>query len=221
MTTLATQHKTVKAPTNSSNNDAYSTKGTRISLPIYVDVSQQDRKLILNGIRTAIYESSSAQSPTSVSGIRVETASTSGQGAIENYLGMTLEVLRTVLFSRGGLPIDLCLRLQSVSGVEVLSEADIKKAFKERQAAVISYMKENTFQASWLTPNILMSLKDYNIQYFQPAKIELSAKEIGLIKDAIHTYVGRLSADELVNVILQLSHPEVDWNNPIQEELPN
>ena len=72
----------------------------------------------------------------------------SGQGEVERYLGMTLEVLRTVLFSRGGLPIDLCLRLQNVSGVEVLTEADIKKAFKERQSAVLSYLKEFTFEAA-------------------------------------------------------------------------
>lgn len=147
MTTLATQHKTVKAPTNSSNNDAYTNKGARVSLPIYIDVSQQDRKLMLNGIRTKIYETSSNQSPSSVSGIQVVTAG-SGQGEVERYLGMTLEVLRTVLFSRGGLPIDLCLRLQNVSGVEVLTEADIKKAFKERQSAVLSYLKEFTFEAA-------------------------------------------------------------------------
>ena len=147
MTTLATQHKTVKAPTNSSNNDAYTSKGARVSLPIYVDVSQQDRKLMLNGIRTKIYETSSNQSPSSVSGIQVVTAG-SGQGEVERYLGMTLEVLRTVLFSRGGLPIDLCLRLQNVSGVEVLTEKDIKAAFKERQAAVLSYLKDFTFEAA-------------------------------------------------------------------------
>ena len=145
MTTLATQHKRVKTPTNAATNDTYSSNGARISLPIYVDVSQHDRKQMLNGIRTAIYEQQPTTTPNSVTGLQVVNA-TNGQHEIEAYLGMTLDVLRTVLFSRGGMPLDLVLRLQSVSGYEVLSEADIKKAFKERQASVLSYMKENTYQ---------------------------------------------------------------------------
>ena len=145
MTTLATQHKMVKAPTNAATNDTYSSNGARISLPIYVDISQQDRKLILNGVRTRIYEQAPVSTPSSVSGLQVVSA-TNGQHEVESYLGMSLDVLRTVLFSRGGMPLDLVLRLQSVSGLEVLSEKDIKAAFKDRQASVLSYMKENTYQ---------------------------------------------------------------------------
>ena len=145
MTTLATQHKRVKTPTNAATNDTYSSNGARISLPIYVDISQQDRKLILNGVRTRIYEQAPVSTPSSVSGLQVVSA-TNGQHEVESYLGMSLDVLRTVLFSRGGMPLDLVLRLQSVSGLEVLSEKDIKAAFKDRQASVLSYMKENTYQ---------------------------------------------------------------------------
>ena len=146
MTTLATQHKMVKAPTNAAKNDTYSSNGARISLPIYVDVSPQDRKQMLNGIRSAIYETAPVTTPNSVTGLQVVNATT-GQHEVEAFIGMSLEVLRTVLFSRGGMPIDLVLRLQSVSGVEVISEKDIKAAFKERQASVLSYMKANTYQA--------------------------------------------------------------------------
>ena len=146
MTTLATQHKRVKTPTNAASNDSYSSNGARISLPIYVDISQQDRKLMLNGIRTAIYEQQPTTTPNSVTGLQVVNA-TNGQHEVEAFIGMSLDVLRTVLFSRGGMPIDLVLRLQSVSGMEVLSEKDIKAAFKDRQASVLSYLKENTYQA--------------------------------------------------------------------------
>ena len=146
MTTLATQHKRVKTPSNAAQNDTYSSNGARISLPIYVDVSQQDRKLMLNGIRSRIYEQQSTSSPSSVSGLQVVNA-TNGQHEVEAFIGMSLDVLRTVLFSRGGMPIDLVLRLRSVSGMEVLSEKDIKAAFKERQASVLSYMKDNKYQA--------------------------------------------------------------------------
>ena len=145
MTTLATQHKMVKAPSNAATNDTYSSNGARISLPIYVDVSQQDRKLILNGVRTTIYAQQPTTTPNSVTGLTVVNA-TNGQHEVEAFIGMSMDVLRTVLFSRGGMPIDLVLRLQSVSGYEVLSEKDIKAAFKERQASVLSYMKENTYQ---------------------------------------------------------------------------
>lgn len=144
MTTLATQHKMVKAPTNAAKNDTYSSNGARISLPIYVDVSQSDRKLMLNGIRTRIYEQAPTTTPNSVTGLQVVNA-TNGQHDVEAFIGMSLEVLRTVLFSRGGMPIDLVLRLQSVSGMEVLSEKDIKAAFKERQASILAYMKENNY----------------------------------------------------------------------------
>lgn len=146
MTTLATQHKRVKSPTNAATNDTYSSNGARISLPIYVDISQQDRKLMLNGIRTAIYEQQPTTTPNSVTGLQVVNA-TNGQHEVEAFIGMSLDVLRTVLFSRGGMPIDLVLRLQSVSGMEVLSEKDIKAAFKDRQASVLSYMKDNQYQA--------------------------------------------------------------------------
>ena len=113
---------------------------------IYVDVSQQDRKLMLNGIRSRIYEDQSTTNPNSVTGLQVVNA-TNGQHEVEAFIGMSLDVLRTVLFSRGGMPIDLVLRLQSVSGMEVLSEKDIKAAFKERQASVLSYLKDNQYQA--------------------------------------------------------------------------
>ena len=146
MSQLATQHKRVKSPTNAATNDTYSNNGTRISLPIYCDISQQDRKLMLNGIRTAIYAQAPTTTPNSVTGLQVVNA-TNGQHDVEAYLGMSLDVLRTVLFSRGGLPLDLVLRLQSVSGLEVLTEKDIKAAFKERQANILSYMKENSYQS--------------------------------------------------------------------------
>ena len=146
MTQLATQHKRVKSPTNAATNDTYCSNGARISLPIYVDISQQDRKLMLNGIRTAIYEQQPTTTPNSVTGLQVVNA-TNGQHEVEAFIGMSLDVLRTVLFSRGGMPLDLVLRLQSVSGMEVISEKDIKAAFKERQASVLSYLKENQYQA--------------------------------------------------------------------------
>ncbi|QNI75606.1 hypothetical protein [Synechococcus sp. MVIR-18-1] len=58
---------------------------------------------------------------------------------------MQPDVLRGVLFQRGGLALDLIIRLQQVAGMEVLTEADIKKAFSARQKSVLNLVKETVF----------------------------------------------------------------------------
>ena len=82
--------------------------------------------------------------PSTISGLTVETASNQ-ESDIESYLGVSLEVLRGVLFQRGGLEVSLLLRLQEATGLEFISAADFTAAFKGRQALIKGYTKEYPF----------------------------------------------------------------------------
>ena len=80
-----------------------------------------------------------------MSGLVVEEV-TNLTAEVEVYLGMTLETLRTsVLFQRGGLPMDLVLKLQHLTGIDAITDKEIATAFKSRQASVKSYISENSF----------------------------------------------------------------------------
>lgn len=129
-------------PLNSASSDYHSEAGVRFSIPFYIDLSTVQRKQLLNGVRTALDSRSiTTSSPSSVSGLSVESANP--DISVENYIGMNISVLRTVLFSRGGVPADLILRLQAVSGVEIVTDADLKKAFDQKKKTVLSYVKDN------------------------------------------------------------------------------
>ena len=128
---------------NSHLNDYYTEDGTRVCLPIYIDVPMSKRKDLLNGIRDAQNAETTSSKPSSVSGLTVETKNP--RSNVHDFLGMQPDVLRGVLFQRGGLALDLILRLQEVAGMEVLTEADVKKAFSNRQKGILSLIKETKF----------------------------------------------------------------------------
>lgn len=130
---------------NSATLDTHTQEGIRISIPCYVDVPNHVRKSLLNGTREAAQrEAASESTPKTQSGLTVTTYN-NNQTSVENYLGVSLDVLRTVLFQRGGLPLDLILRLQEVSGIEVLSPKELAKAFDDRKKVCIGYAKENPY----------------------------------------------------------------------------
>ena len=130
-------------PLNSSKLDYYTSDGIRVSMPVYFDLPNQMRKELLNGVRNKLQaQTLSEQSPSSMSGIKVQSHGVY-DNSIEKYIGMDLACLRGVLFQRGGLPADLVLRLQAVSGLEVIAEADIKKAFDQRKKTTITYTTAN------------------------------------------------------------------------------
>ncbi len=132
-------------PINSSTVDPVTNTGVRISLPIYIDVPNTQRKLLLNAVREVISGGYASRATQTQSGLTVESASSS-ESEVEAYLGLTLDNLRNVLFSRGGLPLDLLLKIQSVAGVEVMSEKELFGAFKSRQAFVKDWIKNNSFE---------------------------------------------------------------------------
>ena len=134
-------------PLNSAVND-YSTKeGVRISLPCYVDITMQQRKDILNACREAASSQVISSQPSTMSGLRVETTS-NVQSEMESYLGMSFDVLRGVIFQRGGLEVSLLLRLQEVTGRKIVTDKDFTAAFKARSEAVKTYTSTYPYQAN-------------------------------------------------------------------------
>ena len=138
----------VKAPVlNSASNDFNNANGVRISVPTYIDLTVQQRKELLNEVRNKCNEMVSVAAPsTSQTGLQVESV-TSKEADIEAYLGTTLEMLRAQLFQRGGLPVDLVLKLQSVTGIEYVSLKDMTSAFKNKEKAVKDWNTNYNYDA--------------------------------------------------------------------------
>ena len=67
------------------------------------------------------------------------------QPQVEAFLGMTIDVLRSVLFTRGGLSADLLFKLQAITGIELVTVKDLTAAFKARQAMVKTFVEETKF----------------------------------------------------------------------------
>ena len=128
---------------NSSANDLVTTDGVRISCPLYIDCTTLQRKALLNAARE-LADSTVTVTPNTQSGISVATTS-GGLTKLENYLGCSFDILRSSLFQRGGVPIELVLRLQLATGVEVVSLKEIEAGIKTKIAVVKSFVEENQY----------------------------------------------------------------------------
>lgn len=131
---------------NSATNDYNNANGVRISTPTYIDLPIQHRKELLNAVRSIAATTTSVTTSNTHTGLSVETPS-SKTNDVESYLGMSLDVLRTALFSRGGLPVDLCLKLQSVTGLEFVSMKDMTAAFKSKEKAIKDWLADYSYDS--------------------------------------------------------------------------
>ena len=89
---------------------AIHSNGVAVSVPIYIALTRDQNKQLLNAFRTAVQE-------------RGEV--------VEQELGMNEENLRHALFARNGIPERLALRLQAVTGVELVTKEQIEQTFQE------------------------------------------------------------------------------------------
>lgn len=128
---------------NSASNDYTTEDGVRVCIPLYIDIPVSERKTLLNLVRHKAMEMNVSEVK-SKSGISVAT-SNNELSKIEAYLGCSLEVLRSLIFSRGGLSADLVLKLQSLTGYEVVSLKDIDLALKNRLGTIKEYAKVNAY----------------------------------------------------------------------------
>ena len=133
-----------RKPLNHYTTDYHNDGGVRISLPLYLDVPNSDRKRLLNAVREVCATQAITTPENQHGGIKV-VASQSMQPEVEAYLGISLDVLRTVLFARGGLNADLLFRLQEVTGIVLVTEKDISAAFTARKKQIKTYIEENKF----------------------------------------------------------------------------
>ena len=88
---------------------AIQSNGVAISTPIYIQLTKEQNKTILNAIRSAI--------------------SRDGE-AVESELGVSESNLRHLLFARNGLPERLLLKLQEVTGLEIVSKQQIEDTYQ-------------------------------------------------------------------------------------------
>lgn len=128
---------------NSAQSDYIAENGARISTPIYYDASPTQLKELYNKVRT-VASTPISNTVKSVSGISVDNYGSS-QLRVEQHLGCNLEILRGILFARGGVNIDLILKIQQVIGEEVVSVKELEAAFKTKLAVVKEILKTNSF----------------------------------------------------------------------------
>jgi hypothetical protein len=132
---------------NHFSNDLTTNDGVRICTPVYIDLTTAQRKEILNKVREIAYEPAAVSIPPTQSGIQVENYS-NRENEIVMKLGMDLANLRNALFQRGGLSVDLVLKLQGITGLVFVDQKTFAAAFKQKQAAIKSFMEEHDVDPS-------------------------------------------------------------------------
>lgn len=125
---------------NAAVNDYISPDGVRVSLAAYADVPVVTRKRALSIVRDLI-NNSVESTPATQSGITVVT-NTGNLSKVERQLGCTFDILRQTLFQRGGLPLELVLKLQVLTGVEMLSMKELDTAVKAKTNLIKEYVKQ-------------------------------------------------------------------------------
>ena len=131
---------------NSAANDYTNQDGVRISCPLYIELTNIQRKNLLNAARS-VATAAQETAPKTQSGIVVST-STGGLNKLESYIGCSFEILRSQLFQRGSLSADLILKLQIATGYEVVSVKEIEAALKARAGLVKQFVSESPFDRS-------------------------------------------------------------------------
>ena len=132
-------------PLNSSDNDFFNDQGVRLSSAVYCDLPLTLRKQLLNEVRQLCSTKVSATKSSTPSGLQVVEAS-SEEARVESFIGMTVDNLRNVLFQRGGLNVDLVLRLQAVTGLTFVTEKDFAESSKNKVSLIKKFVKDNSFE---------------------------------------------------------------------------
>ena len=89
---------------------AIQTNGAAVSVPIYIAPTKEQNKALLNAVRDIARE---------------------GDNALEEQLGVNEENLRTLLFGRHGIPERLLVRLQEITGVQVVTRQQIEDTYSD------------------------------------------------------------------------------------------
>ena len=106
--------------------------GIAVSTPIYITLTSDQRKALLNRFRQIKQEQLAATNylvndPGEASKQSDEQdAQATGLTPVEDLLGMSEEHLRYALFSRNGIPERLVVKLQRITGLELVNRREIE-----------------------------------------------------------------------------------------------
>ena len=89
---------------------AIQANGAAISVPIYIAPTKEQNKTLLNAVRNKARE---------------------GENAVEEQLGMNEENLRILLFGRNGIPESLLVKLQDITGIELVTRRQIEETYSD------------------------------------------------------------------------------------------
>lgn len=108
--------------------------GCAISTPFYINPTTDQTKQLLNAFRVVkqkeLIESGFNTEPTvTPGGLVIQTNTQLPLAPIEQELGMNEEALRQVLFGRQGVSERLILKLQRLTGVYLVTRAQIEETF--------------------------------------------------------------------------------------------
>ena len=111
------------------------TNGVCISTVVYIALTNDTAKLLLNSFRTVrsqqLAEMGYNDLHTTQGGLIVATNDVPPQTPIEKEMGMDEQALRMVLFQRSGIAESLILKLQNLTGVEVVTRQQIEETFSQ------------------------------------------------------------------------------------------
>ena len=110
---------------------SFTTTGLAISCPIYITLTTEQSRALLNGFREVkrqqLLDLGYSDTRTN-DGLTVVTHGDIPQTAIERECGFTEDALRQIIFGRQGISERTVLTLQRLTGVEVVTKEEIKKA---------------------------------------------------------------------------------------------
>ena len=110
---------------------SFTNSGLAISCPIYLTLTTEQSKALLNGFREIKRQQLNDlgyNDTRTNDGLTVVTAGDIPQTAIERECGFTEDALRQIIFGRQGISERTVLNLQRLTGVQVVSKDEIKQA---------------------------------------------------------------------------------------------
>lgn len=121
---LITNRYNQVSPTHIQSN------GCSVSTPIYITPTVDQLKALLNAFRDVVRDERQImgyEPTTAVNGVVVTNSTKPANTPSEDAIGMTEESLRYALFQRKGLPDRLILKLQELTGLELVTRSAILK----------------------------------------------------------------------------------------------
>ena len=106
--------------------------GCSVSTPIYVCPTTDQNKALLNAFRDVVRKQRREMGFDNTNqsiGVTVTTATVPPMTQAETDLGMTEDTLRYALFQRRGTPERLIVKLQQITGVELITRAALQQTF--------------------------------------------------------------------------------------------